>query len=214
MNKPRIAITLRVTEATNYIEKRDTLSQDWAKISEKLGIIPILVPNGLSDIQGFLEEVKIDGVILSGGDNIGDDPTRDHTENEIIDYGIKNRLPIFGVCRGMQVLNNYFNGTIEKSNTTYHLRIPHHIQITKDDFSNLIHVDKIKVNSFHNNIITKKNMGKNLEAFAVCEQDNTIEGFYHENFPIIGVMWHPERDPNEINQNLIKNTLLKKKFWK
>ena len=81
-------------------------------------------------------------------------------------------------------------------------------------FSNLIHVNEIEVNSFHNNIISKKNIGENLQVFAICKQDNTIEGIYHENFPIIGVMWHPERDPNEFNQNLIKNTLLKRKFWK
>ena len=52
-------------------------------------------------------------------------------------------------------------------------------------------------------MIKQKNLGKNLEPFATAN-DNTIEGFYHTELPIIGVMWHPERTPNEENVEIIR----------
>ena len=60
------------------------------------------------------------------------------------------------------------------------------------------------VNSFHNNIILEKNLGKELKIFAKSENDNTIEGIIHEKFPIIAVMWHPEREKIQKEINLIK----------
>lgn len=57
---------------------------------EKSDAFPILIPNTLSDVKSFLQEMEIDGFILSGGDNIGDDPERDQTEREIIDFAIDN----------------------------------------------------------------------------------------------------------------------------
>ena len=71
----------------------------------------------------------------------------------------------------------------------------------------------LKVNSFHNNIITNSNLGKNIEPFAIAENDKTIEGFFHKTLPIVGVMWHPERDSNYENQLIVKNIFSKKLFW-
>ena len=70
-------------------------------------------------------------------------------------------------------------------------------------FASFLHTEKLRVNSFHNNVIKQKNLGKNLEPFATAN-DNTIEGFYHTELPIIGVMWHPERTPNEENVEIIR----------
>ena len=103
-----IAISTRIINNQDYFEPRDALSHDWPKILEKLGYYPIFISNFLSNIKSFLENIKIDGIILSGGDNIGDHPLRDNTEIELIKFGIKQNIPIFGVCRGMQVLNNFF----------------------------------------------------------------------------------------------------------
>ena len=75
--KPKIAISLRIVNAANYDEKRDALSHDWPTFLEKLGFNPIFVPNSLSDVIAFLADMKVDGIVLSGGDNIGDTPQRD-----------------------------------------------------------------------------------------------------------------------------------------
>ena len=40
--------------------------------------------------------------------------------------------------------------------------------------------------------------------------DNTIEGFYHIELPIFGVMWHPERSPNDKNELIIRKIFYEK----
>ena len=57
-------------------------------------------------------------------------------------------------------------------------------------------------------------LGKDLHPFAISDSDQTVEGIFHSNFPILGVMWHPERNIDlESEKNLIKNTF-HKLFWK
>jgi len=43
-----------------------------------------------------------------------------------------------------------------------------------------------------------------LKSFATHKDDNTVEGFIHVRYPIIGVMWHPERNPNDNSIQLFK----------
>jgi len=205
----KIGITTRIVNAQGYEEKRDALSQEWVEFLEKHELIPILIPNNLSNISLFLEENNIEGIILSGGDNIGENKDRDHTEKELIKFGIENELPIFGVCRGMQVINNFFKGKIKSSINGFHVKNQHEVVISNNKIFKFLKKEKIIVNSFHKNIINLEDMGESLVSFAINEKDNTIEGFLHERFPIMGVMWHPERDPNE-NSELINNFLLRK----
>jgi len=101
---------MRIVKAQQYDEDRDALSHDWSTFSQLSGITLIYISNSNNAVS-FLEEMNLDGVILSGGDSIGDTPKRDKTELEIIKYCIYNQLPIFGVCRGMQILNSFFNGS-------------------------------------------------------------------------------------------------------
>ena len=211
-SKPRIGISLRITEATNYTEKRDSLSHDWAEFLESINVLPILIPNSISKIDEYLDNLNLDGLILSGGDNIGDDEKRDNSEKKILEFGIEKKLPIFGVCRGMQMINHFFNGDIETISGSEHVGTPHSIQIQNKTFIDFLN-DSMTVNSFHNNIINKNNIGKDLEIFATSGIDETIEGFYHKNYPILGVMWHPERVKNNKNKEILSKIFREKKFW-
>ena len=200
--KLTIGISLRVVESPSYNEKRDALSQDWSVFFEKLGINPLLIPNTMENVLSFLEDMQVQGLILSGGDNIGDSQDRDKTEQKIINYSFEKKIPLIGICRGMQVINTFFGGTIEGLENSKHVGDPHLVSLNKN-FASFLHTEKLHVNSFHNNVIKQKNLGKNLEPFATAN-DNTIEGFYHTELPIIGVMWHPERTPNEENVEIIR----------
>ena len=102
----------------------------------------------------------------------------------------------------MQGIHTFFGGTIEGLENSKHVGDPHLVSLNKN-FASFLHTEKLHVNSFHNNVIKQKNLGKNLEPFATAN-DNTIEGFYHTELPIIGVMWHPERTPNEENVEIIR----------
>ena len=166
MNLKKIGISLRVETIEKYDEKRDTISHDWINFFQKFNFIPILIPNNLEDIEGYISELKLDGIILSGGDNLGEFPERDETESKV------------GVAVGVTI------------NLTKHSPFNENNSIT--------------VNSYHNNVIESKDLGKDLKSFATHKDDNTVEGFIHVRYPIIGVMWHPERNPNDNSIQLFK----------
>lgn len=192
--KFRIGITLRVENFEKYNEKRDAISHEWVNFIEKMNMIPIFIPNTLKNIQEFLEELQLEGIILSGGDNIGEEPSRDRTEQILIEFGISKKIPILGICRGMQVLNNFFGGTHKITNGNQHVSTNHEILITDEAIIKDLKSNKILVNSYHHNIISEEDLGNNLKVFALSSIDNTVEGFLHNKFPITGIMWHPERD--------------------
>ena len=212
-SRKRIGISLRIEHFERYNEKRNAISQDWLIFFKKANIFPVLIPNTLTDIKSFLHEMEVDGFILSGGDNIGDDPERDLTEKEIINFAINNKIPTLGVCRGMQILNNYFGGSIIVNNDKSHVGKNHIVELTNEKLSNLLKRNSLDVNSFHNNIIKKESLGKNLETFAITKDDNTVEGYFHSKLPIIGVMWHPERDSDFQSEITLLDILVNRSLW-
>jgi len=210
----RIGISLRVENIEKYNEKRDSISHDWITFLENLNYFPILIPNKLKNVDFYISKLNLDGIILSGGDNVGEFPERDETENIILKYAIKNSIPVLGVCRGMQLINYFFHGKIIKNNDSSHVGKPHRIDILNNKMIEMFKNEKLQVNSFHNNIITKEHMASELDVFALSENDKTIEGYFHPNHPIVGVMWHPERDQKTEFQSKIIDMLYNKEFWK
>ena len=212
-DKPKIGISLRVVQAPNYDETRDALSQDWPSLLEELGFIPVFIPNTLGNLESFLKEVSLDGLVLSGGDNIGENQDRDETENKLLMHAIDKKIPVVGVCRGMQLINTYFGGKLSIDDSTIHLTKKHSIEIINGNFSSLFESSSFHVNTYHKNMILTDGLGEGLKPFAIFSEDNSIEGLFHEKLPIIGVMWHPERDP-DFNNKVILSTILKNKNFR
>ena len=209
----RIGLSLRVQNIERIDEKRDAISHDWIHFLQELNYFPILIPNNLKNVEEYVSELKLDGLILSGGDNIGEFPERDKTERKLLEYAIKNTMPVLGVCRGMQLINTFFDGTISKNDSSSHVGVNHDVEITNLDFADLLGENKLEVNSFHNNLIKKNDIGENLMVFAQSENDSTIEGYFHEKLPVLGVMWHPERDKERKYQSKIVNIVNNKTAW-
>ena len=209
----RIGISSRIMNIEKFDEKRDAISHDWIDFLQKLEILPIIIPNKLKDIDEYISTLNLDGIILSGGDNIGEFPERDKTEIRIIDYSTKNNIPILGVCRGMQLINEFFNGKNIKSDNLNHVGKYHDVKVKNSNFKDMLG-EELEVNSFHNNLIKKEDVGQELEIFAESEEDSTIEGYFHKRYPIIGVMWHPERDQEQGYQSKIINILYNQLIWK
>lgn len=113
----------------------------------------------------------------------------------------------------MQLINNYFGGNVSYNNSTEHISKNHDVEITNENFTSLFDSNKITVNSYHRNTIQTNQVAQNLNPFAISKDDNTVEGFFHTYFPIIGVMWHPERS-KALNDEIILTKIFRNKiFW-
>lgn len=213
-HQKKVGISLRVENIKNYNEKRDAISQDWIKFCNRAGFIPILIPNNLKDTKKFLKSLNLDLLIFSGGDNIGDDPERDKTEKNMIEFAIKNKIPSIGICRGMQFFNKFFGGKIDYSLNKKHVKTRHKIKFIDKKIEKLLDKKTSIVNSFHENLIKSNILSRELMPFGIVEEDNTIEGCYHKKYPIIGVMWHPERELNFQKEIKLFKILQSRKIWK
>lgn len=125
-------------------------------------------------------------IIFSGGNNIKEiskkknDKIRDKLDKFHLNYSLKNKIPIIGICHGAQLIAKYFKSKIIKSSK--HTK-NHKVFFLKKKKS-------IKVNSYHNYIIYKTN--KKILPLARA-MDNSIELYKVHNKKILGMMWHPER---------------------
>ena len=111
----KILITQRTLNIKKYKETRDSIDRRLIEWISNLSLTPVLVPNNLitknknyKNLKKFILEIKPKGIIFSGGESIGKYSLRDETEIYLIKYFIKKKYPIFGLCRGMQLISHYF----------------------------------------------------------------------------------------------------------
>ncbi len=163
-----------------------------------------------SDIVPFLEEWELNAIIITGGNDIGTTPSRDNTEKAILDHAMTKRLPILGICRGIQFLQHYFKGKLTRCNANIHVNNRHMVQILQGSPFSIPSQATLSVNSFHDWGIKEDQLASELTPFAVSE-DGFIEGVFSMNLPLLGLQWHPERDEdiNGFDKLLIKEFLKK-----
>jgi len=128
-----IAVTQRLVKNNAYHEIRDALDVRWAKLCSILGYTPILLPT-YYDFKKYFKLLKINGVILTGGNDLSSftsealSKKRDAFEKELIKFAISNNTPILGVCRGMQIIADYFNCSFSKIHD--HVNVHHKLDIS------------------------------------------------------------------------------------
>lgn len=210
-------------------ETRDAISQDWIKWLSRQGHTGIPVPNRLPDPEAYLANIAAECVILTGGNDLiqrpsaPDDtaPDRDRTERALVKSAMKKNKPIFGTCRGLHVLNDYFGGSLNaelKSITggkVNHVGQNHSVELTPP-FAKLSGRAIIDTNSYHDQGIRTCDLANSLQAFATSPTDNVIEGACHAKHPILAVQWHPERpNPENSFDDTLFNLLLRRgAFWR
>lgn len=187
----KILITQKVECKEDIKEMRDVLAHDWYTLALNCGFLPIIAPNNLILTKELLSQVKIDGIILSGGNTLhkygGDTKDRDELEHFLIDYALLHNIKILGVCRGMQVILDYFKVNLYP--VINHVRVCHEL----DDGS--------IVNSYHN--YGAYEVKKPLIALKYASNDKVVEAITclnHKNLK--AVMWHPERSLQGSTQDI------------
>ena len=167
-----------------------------------LGYLPIPLCNELkeTDHVKYLDELSPDGIILSGGSDLGISKDRDIFERSILTWSFKNNVPLLGICRGLQIINDYQKGSLVRTNN--HVNISHKL-IGKNEFNG------IKVNSFHNHMVTRDTLGEDLIVLAET-MDGSVEAFKHKTYNWLAIMWHFERNKeiNDFDKKLILNHFL------
>jgi len=198
-------MSMRVTEAQSYEEKRNSIAYDYISFFEKLNYRIILIPNNTKQLAKYFED-RIDLVVLSGGNNVN--PLfyqssdvlvdvyndRDNIEKYIVEIAIKKSIPVFAICRGFHFLNIYFGGRLSHN-------ILNHVNVSHSLSSKLSFLNNKITNSYHNQAIKKDGLGKDLEILAVAE--NYVESFKHKTEIILAIQWHPERQNRDFDQELI-----------
>lgn len=197
------------------------LENDMARFLASEDVMPILLPD-LENGDLFRICGEMDGFIFQGGSDIapetyGEDPThpdkwhgdgyRDSYELKIMTYAMDRQKPILGICRGFQLMNVYFGGTlfqdidghgdgsINHKNKEAYDQWTHSIEFVPGKLFDVIHpVQKERtVNSIHHQGVNV--LGVDLEVVATCAEDGIIEAFYWNGAApgkVMGVQWHPE----------------------
>jgi putative glutamine amidotransferase len=182
------------------------------------GGVPVNIPisHNEEDYDSYID--ILDGILFTGGDDIlpiyyGENPlkevdsicsVRDEHEFKLFNKAYEKKMPIFGICRGAQLINVALGGNLYQDiNSQIRDSLGHYPSQSSDDelyhsvkikkeskLWNIFNEDKIYVNSFHHQSVKK--LGSNLIATAVSE-DGIIEGIEStEDRFLIGVQWHPE----------------------
>lgn len=206
----RIGLTQRVEEVPGYRERRDCLDQEWVNLLSPLGYLPIPLPNQIIDVDRFVTALQLDGVILTGGNDLcgmegGSNfaPERDEFEHLLLDVCAKRELPVLGVCRGLQLMNVHYGGSIAPVHG--HVNQSHQLSLAQDFFGGS---GSAQVNSYHQFGFGESGRASVFKALAWAD-DGSIEAVVHEALPQFGIMWHPERDgsPSREDQLIIRAVL-------
>ncbi len=224
-NRPLIGVTTQTLHAIEGIPEALpaswVMNQRYVHAVSAAGGVPVLVPL-LAEEPATLREIyeRLDGVLVPGGVDVDPayyregrhpelgrlDPARDTTELVLTRWAVRDGKPFVGLCRGMQVLNVAFGGTLwqdlaaERPDSLKHDYFPtagwardhlaHEVDVAIDSrLGEVIGAANVPVNSMHHQGI--RGLGYGLKATA-WSPDGLIEAAEAESGFAVGVQWHPE----------------------
>jgi len=223
-----IALTCSTENRNLYIRKR--YIRYITSTAEKMGVsvLPVILP--ITEKADLIHEYarRFDGYLFTGGDDVDPalygeekiekcgaiEPERDFFETALLRELTELDRPVFGICRGCQIMNTALGGTLWQDFASQKmLERPH---VAKDEDGTTHHPVKaagflrdltgsedITTNSYHHQSVKKP--GEGIEICAYSE-DGIVEAIRHTSLSFYrAVQWHPEIDPDEISYKLLKS---------
>lgn len=214
----RIGISMRVV-SSEYGETRDALARDWPTLLERLGRVYefapewFLLPNIGEACVSLARRYDIQGLLLTGGDDIGATPDRDVTESALLRWTAEEKLPVLGVCRGAQMLARHAGAELVKVQRERHVAARHTIEWRSSGVHDSFWLralpgqGSVEVNSYHAWGLLPDTCPDGLRIAAVCPEDGSVEALCHATLPWLGIFWHPEREklPCDMDMKLLYN---------
>ena len=123
------------------------------------------------------------------------DLTRDAAEVELLKTYLSYGKPVFGICRGAQLINAVLGGRLLQNIAGHRAPVRgepafHPVRAVEGSILFDLYDRDFKVNAYHHQAVLTLGNGLTVTARA---QDGTVEGFEHSRLPLFGVQWHPER---------------------
>ncbi len=199
---PRIGIS------ANRKDGQTCLAETYIQSVIQAGGAPVVIP-ATTDLRVLTAVVQdLDGILMSGGGDInplfvGEEPLpalqdvdtlRDRYDLLLIRLASNRQIPLMGICRGHQMLNAAFGGTLyqdiySQADTDV---IKHSQKMAREEASHTVHLEdgcEIAVNSFHHQAV--KDVAPEFVQTAVAP-DGINEGMRHPEKSVFSVQWHPE----------------------
>jgi putative glutamine amidotransferase len=225
MGRPLIGVCAGVERATFGVWKDEPavlLPLSYARAIHGAGGMMAMLPpdrRASEDPDELLD--RLDALVLGGGadidpesqgaeahpETVGTNPDRDRFEIALARGALERRMPLLGVCRGMQVMNVACGGTLDqhlpdRAGHEGHRPIPgswaeHEVRIRPDSLAaRAVGSERLVVKSHHHQGVDA--IGNNLVPSAWATDDEIVEAIESADGEfVLGVLWHPEEDPGD-----------------
>ena len=186
-------MTSRVLIIDNY----DSFVYILAQYLGELGHNPIVLRNDKLTTDG-VSDLDPDTILISPGPGTPDDSG---ISMELIEE-FKEKIPIFGVCLGLQCIGEFFGGNVIRAPAVMHGKTSLIKHDGKGVFKSL--PNPFEATRYHSLIVDRDTLPDDLEVTAETD-DGLIMGLRHKIFPVEGVQFHPESILTNVGYSLLEN---------
>lgn len=176
-------------------------------VNKNLNFVLDVIRNDSTSIKE-IEERKYEKIIISPGPGSPEDPKYFGVCADVLTK-LGKKIPILGVCLGMQGMAYYFGGKVIKAKKPMHGKT----SLIKHDglgiFTGL--PQDIEVMRYHSLVADPKSLPKNLKITAISKDTGEIMGLRHKIYPIEGIQFHPESFATEGGKIILTNFLFSNK---